>query len=78
MQAVRLLRLEQAAALLARSTLSVKQIAARCGFASQFHFSRTFRAVYGASPTEIRTQTAQGAPPPVPRLALELPHVQRW
>jgi len=78
MQAVRLLRLEQAAALLARSTLSVKQIAARCGFTSQFHFSRTFRAVYGASPTEVRTQTSQGAPPPVPRLALELPHVQRW
>jgi AraC family transcriptional regulator len=78
MHAVRLLRLEQAAALLARSTLNVKQIAARCGFASQFHFSRVFRAVYGASPSEVRAQAAQGAPPPVPRLALELPHVQRW
>jgi len=78
MQAVRLLRLEQAAALLARSTLNVKQIAARCGFASQFHFSRVFRAVYGAAPSEVRAQALQGAPPPVPRLALELPHVQRW
>ncbi len=78
MQAVRLLRLEQAAALLARSTLSVKQIADRCGFASQFHFSRTFHAVYSASPSDVRKQTAQGAPPPVPRVALELPHVSRW
>ena len=78
MHAVRLLRLEQAAALLARSTLNVKQIAARCGFASQFHFSRVFRAVYGISPTEARAQTLEGAPPPVPRLALLLPHIQRW
>jgi AraC-like DNA-binding protein len=78
MQAVRLLRLEQAAALLARSTLSIKQIAARGGFASQFHFSRVFRAVYGASPSEVRTLVGQGAPPPVPRVGLELPHVPLW
>jgi AraC-like DNA-binding protein len=78
MQAVRLLRLEKAAALLARSNLSVKQIAAHCGFKSPFHFSRVFRSVYGSSPTHVRHQTAQGAPPPVPRVGLALPYVDRW
>lgn len=78
MHAVRLLRLEQAAALLARSTLSVKQISSRCGFGSQFHFSRVFHAEYDASPSEVRKQAAQGAAPPVPHHALELPQVDRW
>ncbi|MEX0774595.1 MAG: AraC family transcriptional regulator [Phycisphaeraceae bacterium] len=64
MQVVRMLRLERSTAYLARSNLSVKQIAARCGFASPYHFSRSFKAAYGASPTDVRQQTRQGAPPP--------------
>lgn len=64
MEAVRLLKLEEAAALLARSNLNVKEIAARYGFASPQHFSRCFSTVYRASPREMRSQTAGGAPPP--------------
>ncbi len=64
MQAVRLLRLEQALGFLQRSNLSMKQIADRCGFASPYHFSRVFREVYGLPPTDARREMMLGAPPP--------------
>lgn len=70
---IQLMRLEQAMTLLARSNLTVKQIAARCGFVSQFHFSRLFHRVYGASPTEVRERVRNGAPRPTSPLPLHAP-----
>jgi len=40
--------------LVARSELSMKEIAARYGFENQFHFSRLFKRRFGESPTEYR------------------------
>jgi transcriptional regulator GlxA family with amidase domain len=54
--------------LLARSNYSVNQIAALCGFASPFHFSRRFTEAYGPAPTAVRAAVASGLTPPVPRL----------
>ncbi len=63
MTAVRALRLEQAASLLERSDLSVKEIAERTGFASPFHFSRAFAREYGAPPSQLRAEL-RGSPLP--------------
>ncbi len=68
LQAVRYARLDQAAALLARSNYSVGEIAALCGFANQFHFSRCFRQAYLVSPRELRNQVRLGSPVPLSRL----------
>jgi AraC family transcriptional regulator len=60
MQVLRLLRLDRAATLLARSNLAVQAVAEQTGFASPFHFSRQFRAAYGHSPREFRRRVAAG------------------
>lgn len=67
-QTVMLARLDRAAVLLARSNYSVAQIADICGFASQFHFSRRFRAAFGRSPMQLRQALRRGETPPTPRL----------
>jgi AraC-like DNA-binding protein len=54
---LRRLRLERARTQLENSTQSVAQIALDSGFESAAHFSRTFRACYGASPLEFRRQS---------------------
>lgn len=59
--ALRLLRLRYAATLLARTNLTVAQVAYEGGFENQFHFSRVFKETFGLSPTECR----QTYPPPV-------------
>jgi AraC-like DNA-binding protein len=64
MHAYRLLRLQLALALLSRSNLTIKQIANRCGFASQFQFSRCFAETFGHAPTIIRQKLLCGEPPP--------------
>lgn len=51
-QAFLAVRLERARALLTGTTLSVKEVAATCGFADQFHFSRVFKKRYGTSPSQ--------------------------
>jgi AraC family transcriptional regulator len=43
-------RLEKAMGLLELSPLSLREIAASCGFSSQSHFTRAFRQATGASP----------------------------
>lgn len=48
------LRLRLALQLLQTSGLSVKEIAARCGFAGENYFCRVFRKVYGKSPGAFR------------------------
>lgn len=47
-------RLEQAAGLLARSDLSVGEVAARVGYAGPAQFSRQFKRVLGVAPSEHR------------------------
>ena len=47
-------RLHCAAKLLRISELPVKSIAASAGFASRSHFSRAFKAAYGADPSAYR------------------------
>jgi len=54
-QAFLAVRLERARALLIGTTLSVKEVAATCGFADQFHFSRVFKKRYGRPPSQRRT-----------------------
>jgi len=46
-------RLERAAELL-ESRISLTEIAFRCGFASQSHFCRAFKAAYGVTPSQRR------------------------
>jgi AraC family transcriptional regulator len=67
-ETVRLARLDAAAVLLARSNYSIKQIAELHGFATPFHFSRTFKDAFGQSPRQMRQAVQNGAVPPVSRL----------
>lgn len=55
------LRLEQARQYLTSSTMSVKQIAAACGFGNSNHFSRLFHEQVGTTPTAYRKREAEGA-----------------
>lgn len=67
METLRLLRLQLGIALLVRSSLTVKEVAARCGFADPLYFSRCFSAAFGCSPRHLREDLKQGmAPPPNP------------
>lgn len=50
------LRLSRAADLMKSSGLSIGDIAVRCGYPNQLHFSRAFKKRYGASPREWRAQ----------------------
>lgn len=54
MRALRDVRLSHAQRLLGATDLTVGQVAGASGFASQFHFSRTFRAKYGLAPGAYR------------------------
>lgn len=47
-------RMERATALLSGSDLSLSEIAARCGFASHSFFTKTFKRLYGITPTTYR------------------------
>ncbi len=69
---VRVMRLERAMTLLARSNLNMAEISRRCGFATQFHFSRVFKSIYGRSPTLVRKALFAGQPAPPPPLRLHL------
>ncbi len=69
-ETVRLMRLDRAVLLLARTNYSVGEIASLCGFPSQFHFARRFKGAFGQSPSELRREIAsgQGAVPLSPLL----------
>nr|MBA3847045.1 helix-turn-helix domain-containing protein [Planctomycetota bacterium] len=54
-----LARLDRAAALVTRGDEAFAAIAARLGYANQFHFSRAFRRAYGRSPTTARNDAQQ-------------------
>lgn len=47
-------RMKHATTLLADSNMSLLEIAQRCGFASQSFFSKTFRCIFGITPSEYR------------------------
>ena len=61
---LRLLRLDQALMLLARSDLKVQVISELCGFASPFHFSRCCKQTYGRSPRALRQHIMAGGSAP--------------
>lgn len=48
--------MERASELMHQSRLTLKEIAARCGFCNEFHFSRRFKQLVGLSPREFRRQ----------------------
>jgi len=50
------LRMTRARQLLGSTALSVSQVAEQCGYASVYHFCRSFRQATGATPTEYRRQ----------------------
>ena len=47
-------RVERAAKLLRNSGLAVKDVAADCGFSSQYYFSRLFKRLVGVAPSALR------------------------
>jgi AraC family transcriptional regulator of arabinose operon len=49
-------RMQRAQELLLTTALSQSEIAERVGYASQFHFSRVFKKVSGATPSDYRRQ----------------------
>jgi AraC-like DNA-binding protein len=51
-------RIQRAAELLARTTLSIDEIAERCGFANRYHFSRVFAQRMSAPPARYRAHHA--------------------
>ena len=51
------LRIERSKAMIRNTTESLAQIALACGLSDQSHFSRLFRKVVGATPTQWRNAT---------------------
>ena len=49
-------RMQRAQELLLTTSLSQSEIAERVGYASQFHFSRVFKKISGATPSEYRNK----------------------
>jgi AraC-like DNA-binding protein len=60
LQALRLIRLERAASLLAEGRLGVAEVAYRCGFPDAFNFSRLFAANYRCPPRDFRAAFQAG------------------
>ena len=48
--------MERASELMHQSHMTLKEVAARCGFCNEFHFSRRFKQMVGMSPREFRRQ----------------------
>jgi len=55
---LRRLRVEQACNLLLEGTLGLSEIASRCGFCDQSHFSSVFKKMVGMTPGEFRSSAA--------------------
>lgn len=78
METLRLLRLQLASALLARSNLSVGDIARRCGFDDPLYFSRCFSVAYGMPPRALRERMQKSIPPPASPLPPDLMPRLHW
>jgi AraC-like DNA-binding protein len=67
---LRKLRLRVASRALVHSRQTLAEVAARCGFADQSHFTRAFRRQFGRTPGDYRAEYARGpgdaAPVPNP------------
>ena len=59
---LRILRMQDAAMLLATTFLSVKEVIARVGFTDESHFVRDFKRIYGVTPTGYRKQNVVNNP----------------
>lgn len=57
-----MVRLAHAAVTLQRSNTTVAEVAAECGFANPFHFSRRFKHQYGQPPSTFRHDEARADP----------------
>ena len=55
-----LVRIHRACRMLENPALSVKEIASRLGYQDPFHFSRTFKAFQGVSPSDYRARRRTG------------------
>jgi AraC-like DNA-binding protein len=53
---------------LARSNLTISQMASACGFADPLYFSRRFRAAHGIAPSVYRNNGVAEVPPHLPGL----------
>ena len=78
MVTLRLLRLQLAVALLVRSSLAMKEIAAQCGFSDALYFSRCFSTAFGRSPSRVRRDLDHGIPPPGNPLPVDLTPRIHW
>lgn len=70
--AFRILRVLEAARLLTDTTVAIREIATRVGFANEFHFSRVFKDTVGVPPAEYRSQ-----PPAVTAVPPQVAHLHR-
>ena len=52
-------RMDRARWLLRNEPISIAVVAERCGFASIYHFSRTFKKRVGSSPTQFRRASVE-------------------
>jgi len=68
LQALRMLRVDSASELLARSNLQIQEVARLSGFENPFHFSRCFKEAFGMSPRAYRQKAVQQAVTPHTRL----------
>ncbi|MCD7851327.1 MAG: AraC family transcriptional regulator [Parabacteroides sp.] len=55
------IRLEAGAKLLKESDMNISEIAQHVGFSSRSYFARSFKAVYGMSPTEYQETESQNS-----------------
>ncbi len=51
---INLTRVRRSLKLLSGSSLSMPEIAERCGFSDANYYTRTFRKIHGSTPTEYR------------------------
>ena len=52
-------RIESACQYLKHSTLSLKEISTKCGYANQYYFSNSFKKKLGISPSKYREENSQ-------------------
>ena len=69
LEALRLIRLDRAAQMLARTNARVGEVAQAAGFVSAFHFSRAFKDVFGCSPRAFRQRLDRRDHIPLNKLA---------
>ena len=67
-ECVRLVKLDRAATMLARSNYSISEISLQYGFSNPSHFTKRFLEEYGISPREFRQMLRQGGKVPASRL----------